>query len=105
MLCQHYLTLQKGSMKMKKILVVALSAVMALSLVSCSNGGDSSMSGEPSNSSVSDNLNNESSLEPSGSSDSALEPSESSGEPVLGESTPDSAPVEDSSNEVSPAAE
>ena len=49
---------------MKKILVVALSAVMALSLVSCSNGGDSSMSGEPSNSSVSDNLNNESSLEP-----------------------------------------
>lgn len=92
-------------MKMKKILVVALSAVMALSLVSCSNGGDSSMSGEPSNSSVSDNLNNESSLEPSESSDSALEPSESSGEPVLGESTPDSAPVEDSSNEVSPAAE
>ena len=104
MLCDYYLTIQKGFMKMKKILVVALSAVMALSLVSCSNGGDSSSSGEPSNSSISDSQGSESTPSDSSleSSESTPESSESSQDSSLSESTPD-AGSEDST--LSPAAE
>ena len=64
-------------MKMKKILVVALAAVMSLSLVSCANGGDSSTSGESGSSVVNDESN-------SGLSESTPDSSN------VSESTPDS---------------